>query len=372
MKAAWWMQVRCPSVSIRSCALQCSRCAPPAGAKPVEGSAYPSTGVVVFGACKDDVARGPSSTSRCASDAAAWRRIDLNPINDLGYLGTTVRACISSITLITLFACCAQCSVLLARCPFVSAREQYLRRGAPPTAHAVGGGDYNLFWRLARCAAVARARTRRPMHAVPRQPRLTGGALRALQIPIRRSKAASTASARSPTTSASPPTPPAPPPTSPPTAESSPREVRAQCHAVPHAHDQADTGPTRRRRAPVAAATPPHPRARVALDSPSPARLAHVGLGAAAPRRNRAPREWPPARRVAHNGRNGRRTRAPAVGADHPDYGSFGGVCSLRAVRRVAAVAAAAAVRPPRGRPCARLVRRLTRHLNLLYRLDLT
>ena len=59
MKAAWRTQVRTRSISIQSCAFQCFRLTPPAGAKPVGRSAYPSTGVAVFGACKDDDARAP-------------------------------------------------------------------------------------------------------------------------------------------------------------------------------------------------------------------------------------------------------------------------------------------------------------------------
>merc|ERR1711995_150365 len=99
--------------------------------------------------------------------------------------------------------------------PFVGAREHTLRRGAPPAAHYVGGGDDNLFRRLTACAAAAKARTRRPMSPLPAPPPPTHVALRASQVPSRASRRWTAARPRRPTSAASAPTPSPPPSSSP-------------------------------------------------------------------------------------------------------------------------------------------------------------
>ena len=97
---------------------------------------------------------------------------------------------------------------------------------------------------------------------------------------------------------ASPPPPAARPPTSPRGARSSPARRAAVRIATARAHARPEPLPRRA----AAAATPPKPRACVARDSPSPARLAPAGVGADAPPPLRAggrPRERGPCMRGA-------------------------------------------------------------------------
>ena len=52
----------------------------------------------------------PSSTTWCASVAAAWWQFDLNPMDDLRAMSTIVRACMSSSTLLGQHAVYVRCS----------------------------------------------------------------------------------------------------------------------------------------------------------------------------------------------------------------------------------------------------------------------
>ena len=104
-------------------------------------------------------------------------------------------------------------------------------------------------------------------------------AFRTSQVPLRGSRRSPAARARRPTSPASPPPPAARPPTSPRGARSPPARRAAARIATARAHARPEPLPRRA----AAAATPPKPRACVARDSPSPARLAPAGIGADAP-----------------------------------------------------------------------------------------
>jgi len=231
---------------------------------------------------------------------------------------------------------------------YVGAREHSLRRGCCPSVAAHGLRRRLLLRRVERCArsrdslnsapkrhspGAAAARSRRLARVAGAAARLqtaadgTGSTAYLLGHAADATRTAAALSADRRSTS---------------------REVRAQ---RPRAPARACLRPQPLRRRAAAAATPPNPRARVALGSPDPARLAPAGVDADAPPPPRAggrPRMRPGSVRNACNGRNGRRAGVQAASEGAGACGSAGGMCGTRADVVVAHGSVAGA--PPRCR----------------------
>jgi hypothetical protein len=161
--------------------------------------------------------RAQAYSTTCRSGIAAARRhIGLDLINDLGQLGTAVRAYIFSSTLHRHRYRWLLLPGRLEKHNHGRCRATSLRGGVGvrhPSGRRVADC---LFPRVGRCAAAATARTRRPKRPkVGCRPR-THSTLLASQVPPRRSRRAAPVRARWPTSTASPRPSSPPPPTSPP------------------------------------------------------------------------------------------------------------------------------------------------------------
>ena len=175
-----------------------------------------------------------SCTTQRAGVAAAWRRIDLNLMNDLGQTGTVMRVFRPS-SMRVCGACGMRCYLSNPTRP-VSASPSIAGGGGVqlPGGGPSGSAPYGAWEGVPSPPGLELGPLPPHPATIPAPPARTHSGLRTSQVPLRRSRAPPMTSARWPTFLGSLPPPPAPAPTSPPPAEA-PSERCARSTGTPAA-----------------------------------------------------------------------------------------------------------------------------------------